>query len=771
MEVLKLFLSQFKSPVIIILLLAAAVAFLVGDRADAGIITVIVGISGSLGFWQEKGARDAVVKLLRLVQVTATVVRNGQDKEVPVGKVVAGDIVKLTAGDIIPGDCQLISAKDLFVDQAGLTGETFPVEKAVGDPVYLGTHVVSGQAQAKVITVGKQTKFGQTAARLAAREPETEFERGIRRFGYLLMTVTLILVLGIFAVNVWFARPVLESLLFALALAVGLTPELLPVVISINLAKGAKRMAAGKVIVKRLASIENFGSMNILCADKTGTLTEGKIQVEKVLGADGRESDAVWQLAFINSSFETGFHSPIDQAIRIHHPLDLSDFSKLDEIPYDFVRKRLSVLVQTKAGKLLITKGALANILEICPGANREKIKRLTDKYSRDGMRILAVASKKISQDKIDQADEQGLTFAGFLVLSDPVKDGVTQTLANLQKLGVGLKIITGDNQLVARALARKVGLDATKILTGQQITKMEEAALVAAAQTTQIFAQVEPNQKEQIILALRKGGNVVGFLGDGINDAPALHAADVGISVNTGVDVAKQAASIVLLHKDLHILKEGIVEGRRTFANTMKYIFMATSANFGNMFSMAGASLFLPFLPLLPGQILFLNLLTDFPEMTIASDNVDAIDLEAPRRWDISFIRRFMLIFGPLSSAFDYLTFALLLGFGVSVMQFRTGWFLESVISAAVIVLVIRSRKFFLSSRPSIYLLATTLLVVIAAHLAPYLLGPVFGFKPLPIFLVLAINTIIVGYMFAAQAVKSFFYARIMVQPGKPGR
>ncbi len=771
----ELFLSQFKSPVILILLFAAIVAFFVGDTSDAVIILTIVGISGTLSFWQEKGARDAAGKLLQLVQVTATVIRNKEEKEIVIDNLVLDDLVVLHAGDIIPGDGHVLEAKDLFVDEAALTGETYPVEKDSGGSVYMGTHVISGWARVQVTATGKETKFGQVAIRLAAQAPETEFEAGIRQFGQLLMVITLILVLAIFAINVFLSRPVLESFLFALALAVGLTPELLPVVVTLNLSKGAKKMAQGKVIVKRLSAIENFGSMNILCADKTGTLTEGKITVEKAIDADNYDSQNVWQLAFLNSSYESGFQSPIDEAIRQSKGFSISGFSKLDEIPYDFIRKRLSILVKNRDGQRLITKGAVPSILAVSSVVQqkdgktplsqaKEKLDKLTSYYGQQGKRLIAVAYKEIKNKKlITNDDESDMILAGFLVLSDPLKLGVTETVASLKKLGVALKIITGDSRLVAQFLAEKVGIEKAKILTGSEIARLSGDALSAQVTKTSVFAEVEPNQKERIILALRKRGNVVGFLGDGINDASALHSADVSISVNTGVDVAKEAASIILLRKDLHILKEGIIEGRKTFANTMKYIFLATSANFGNMFSMAGASLFLPFLPLLPKQILLLNLLTDFPEMTIASDNVDPSWTEKPKKWDIGFIRRFMLMFGPISSFFDFLTFASLLILRVGVRQFQTGWFLESVISATIIVLVVRSRKPFFQSRPGKLLFITTLIIVFVSHLMPYtFVGRLFGFQPLPLTLVLLIDFIVVLYVFAAEAAKKIFYAGV---------
>ena len=548
------------------------------------------------------------------------------------------------------------------------------------------------------------------------------------------MEVTLVLVVAIFAINVYLARPVLDAFLFSLALAVGLTPQLLPAIISVNLAHGAKRMAQAKVIVKRLASIENFGSMNVICSDKTGTLTEGSVRVQSALDVEGAPSDQVLLYAYLNACYETGFTNPIDEAIRTHRPFDLSGYRKADEIPYDFLRKRLSILVAHDETHLMVTKGALANVLAICTSvdtgggtlvdiaARRSRIQQHFEAFSHQGYRTLGVAYKPMgAESRISKDHEVGLTFLGFLVLFDPPKPNILETIVRLKHLGVSLKVITGDNHLVAAHVSQQMGLSPTPIITGPDLRELSDEALLTRVVDTDVFAEIEPNQKERIILALRKAGHVVGYLGDGINDASALHAADVGISVESAVDVAKEAADIVLLEKDLGVLVQGVREGRRTFANTLKYVFMATSANFGNMFSMAGVSLFLPFLPLLPKQILLTNLLTDVPEMAIATDTVDHEWVDSPRRWDIKAIRQFMMTFGLVSSVFDYLTFgALLFLLHATPEQFRTGWFLESVISASLIVLVIRSRKPFFKSRPSPYLLTATLLVMVVTLMVP---------------------------------------------------
>jgi Mg2+-importing ATPase len=781
--------GQFKSPIIIILLAATALALFLGDPADGVIILVIVLASGLLGFWQERSATNAVARLLAIVQIRSTVVRDGLKQDIPVEDVVPGDVVLLTAGDVLPGDCLIIESKDLFADEATLTGETYPVEKETGliaastvlsgrtNVLYMGTHVISGAATAVVVKTGSITEFGKISARLKLRPEETEFERGVKRFGYLLMEVTLILVLAIFGINVFFKRPIIEALLFSLALGVGLTPQLLPAIISINLSHGASRMAQKKVVVKRLASIENFGSMNVLCADKTGTLTEGIVRLDSALDTDGKDSDKVLLWAYLNSFYETGFTNPIDRAVLSGRKPDISGYEKLDEVPYDFIRKRLSVLVAKDGISTMVTKGALENVLKACstaeiPGGMLINIDTALDginsryeELSNRGFRILGIAYNKAGGLRvINRGDEKAMTFLGFLVFSDQLKEGISETVSRLKQAGVELKIISGDNRFASANVSRQVGLDGAKLLSGADISVMSDEALLRKVNEVDVFAQIEPNQKERLITALKKAGNVVGFIGDGINDASALHAADVGISVDTAVDVAKDTADIVLLEKDLRVLEDGIREGRMTFSNTLKYVFMATSANFGNMFSMAGASLIMPFLPLLPKQVLLTNLLTDLPEMTIASDNVDKEMVEKPRRWDIKFIRNFMLMFGLISSIFDFTTFAiLLLILHASPAQFRTGWFIESVISASVIVLVIRTRRLFLRSRPGKYLVLATLLVVAAVLIFPYIgMGRLFGFESLPAYFLLIVAIIVVVYAGFAEIAKYIFYKRM---------
>ncbi|MGE5401913.1 MAG: magnesium-translocating P-type ATPase [Ignavibacteriales bacterium] len=786
---LSLLLSQFKSPIILILLFATILSFFLHDPVDALIILLIVLISGLLGFWQEYSASNAVEKLLSIVQTKAAVLRDGTSVDISIEEIVPGDIVILNAGDIIPGDSLVLESNDLFVDEAVLTGETFPVEKTpVVLPVntelnqrtnslWMGTHVVNGIASVLIVRTGKDTELGKVSERLKLRPLETEFELGIRRFGYFLLEVTLMLVVCIFAINVYLVRPVLDSFLFSLALAVGLTPQLLPAIISINLSHGAKRMAEKKVIVKRLSSIENFGSMNVICSDKTGTLTEGIVQLQSALDIDGFPSDKVLLNAYINAFYQTGFQNPIDEAIRNYRSHDVSGYKKLKEIPYDFIRKRLSILVSHDNANLMVTKGALQNILAVCTKVEARdgtisdisslqvQIQKKFEEFSSNGFRTLGVAYRNIDTDSLFGKDQESdMTFSGFLVLFDPPKTNIINTIKNLRELGVTLKVITGDNHLVAANVGRQVGLNNAKILTGSELNQLSDTSLIKKVGEAEVFAEIEPNQKERIIIALKKAGNVVGYMGDGINDASAIHAADVGISVDSAVDVAKEAADIVLLEKDLGVLVQGVLEGRATFANTLKYVFMATSANFGNMFSMAGVSLILPFLPLLPKQILLTNLMTDFPEMTIATDSVDQEMISRPRRWDIKVIRKFMITFGIVSSLFDYLTFGLLfLILNATEIQFRTGWFVESVVSASLIVLIIRSREPAFKSRPGKYLLITTLSIAAITFSLPY--SPVvgiFGFARLPLSFILPIGLIVLLYIITAEIVKKIFYKRV---------
>ncbi len=782
-----LLLRQFSSPIVLILIVAATLSFALKDTTDGLIILGIILASGLLGFWQEHSGAQAVDRLLETVEPKSLVLRDDHETDLPTDELVPGDVVLLSAGSGIPADCILLEEHDLFVDEAALTGESYPVNKTPGtvaanaplsqrtNALFLGSHVISGSGRALVVHTGHNTQFGAISERLRLRPPETEFERGVRRFGYLLVEVTLVLVIAIFASNVYLHRPVLDSFLFALALAVGLTPQLLPGIISVNLARGARRMADQKVIVKRLAAIENFGSMNVLCSDKTGTLTEGRVRIHAALDAQGQQNPRVLLHACLNATYETAFKNPIDDALRSQEGVSLEGWHKLDEVPYDFNRKRLSVLARHDEQIWLITKGALDNVLSVCTtaessdGSTRpieeviDNINRLHEDLGKQGFRTLGVAVKAMdSPAAINRDSETDMTFCGLLALSDPPKPGIAATVAALATLGVQLKIITGDSVQVAEHVGSQVIPEALHVLTGPELRQLSDDALRVQACEANLFAAIEPNQKERIIRALKKAGHVVGYIGDGINDAPALHTADVSISVQGAVDVAKEAADIVLLEQDLAVLEAGVREGRRTFANTLKYVFMATSANFGNMFSMAGASLLLPFLPMLPKQILLTNLLTDLPELTIATDRVDADWLDRPHRWDISFIRRFMIAFGLVSSLFDYLTFGILIAIlHAGPDEFRTGWFVESVVSAALIVLVVRTRAPFIRSRPSTPLLMATLLVVGIAISMPYTpLGTLFSMTPLPAFFLAWLGVIVIAYIGTAEAVKRWFYA-----------
>jgi len=790
LNAIMLLLSQYKSPIILILIFAAILSFSLRDPTDALLILGIVFVSGLLGFWQERRAANSIDKLLAIVKTKTTVLRDGQQEEIATSEIVPGDIVILSAGANIPADCFILESKDLFINEATLTGETYPVEKTCvilppqtplaqrKNSLFMGTYVVSGTTKALVIRTGKETEFGRISERLKLKPPETEFEHGLRRFGYFLMEVTLLLVIAIFAVNVYLERHVLDAFLFSLALAVGLTPQLLPAIVSVNLAHGARRMSQKKVIVKRLASIENFGSMNVLCCDKTGTLTEGLVTLDSFMDADGDKNEKILLYSYLNSFFEKGFTTPMDEAIRKYKQFQIEDFQKLDEVPYDFIRKRLSVLVSSEDKKnIVITKGLVVNVLDICTKAEladgskadiqsfKERILKHFEELSDKGFRVLAIAYRNFSdKSQIDRQDETDMTFLGMLTFFDPVKQGLAETIEKLKQLGVSLKVITGDNKHVAAYIGQQIGLQKPNILTGSDLRQISDDAIIQQVNQVDIFAEVEPNQKERIVLAIRKSGNITGFMGDGINDASALHAADVSISVDSAVDVAKEAADFVLLDKDLAVLLEGVKEGRATFANTLKYVFMATSANFGNMFSMAGASLFLPFLPLLPKQILLVNLLTDLPEMAIATDSIDSELTEKPHKWDIKFIRRFMVVFGLLSSVFDFVTFAaFLLLLHASKEQLRTGWFLESVISAALIVLVVRTRRPFIKSAPGKYLFVATMTIVVIALLLP--ISPVaglFGFETLPITFLVFLFAVITLYIISAELIKRFFYKKV---------
>ncbi len=785
-----LFLAQFKNPLVLILVFAVALSTALGETTNALIILSILLLTGTLGFWQEYKADRAVKKLRALVHTMTTVKRNGVWEKVHLETIVPGDVVKLTACDLVPGDCLLISAKDLHVSEAALTGESFPVEKHAGDcpadapisrrpnAVFQGSNVVNGEAEALVVHTGSDTEFGEIAQSLEKAEDETAFEQGINRFGYLLMRITFLLAAGILVLNLFSHKPLVASILFALALAVGLAPELLPAIMVTTLSAGASRMAKQKVIVKKLAAIQNLGAVNILCSDKTGTLTTGEVQVHSTVGLSGQHSDKVRLFAWLNAFFETGFSNPLDEALRrdAEPKLGAEGYTKFDEVPYDFIRKRLSIVVEKDGQHLMLTKGALQNVLEVCTMSEAEDgslhpldevrpaILELFKKQSAEGFRTIGVAWKDVTGDPvINKDDEVGMTFLGFIFLFDPPKPGIVQAVQSLEKLGVTLKIITGDNRLAARHVADMLGLEHHTVLTGDRLRHITDEGLPAKAMKTDIFAEIEPHQKERLIRALRLGGNVVGYLGDGINDASALKAADAGVSVDSAVDVAKEASDMILLEKDLNVLRAGILEGRKTYLNTLKYIFITTSANFGNMFSLAGVSLFLPFLPLLPQQILLLNFLSDIPALGIAADRVDEEHLAKPKRWNVQLIRRFMTVFGLQSSIFDYLTFGLLLlVFKVDEAHFQTGWFVESCLTELFILLIVRTTRPAWRSRPSRFLVWASLFVAAAVLAIPYLpFGKIIGFDPLPPALLLGMVGIAVLYAVMAEVTKGRFFKK----------
>jgi Mg2+-importing ATPase len=788
---LLLFLTQFKSPLVLILVFAAVISIITGEWIDAAIVIAIIIASAFLGFIQEYNASNAVEKLRSQVRLKATVMRDGVPQTILSEEVVPGDVAVLSAGSIIPADAVVIQADDFFVNQAVLTGETFPVEKKAGQSagnaalvertncVYMGTNVRSGSARVLVCETGTNTAFGQIAEKLTLRPPETEFERGIRRFGNMLTQIMMVLVLVVFAINVILNKPPIDSLLFAVALAVGIAPELLPAIISITLSKGAQNMAKRGVIVRQLAAIENFGSMDVLCTDKTGTLTLGVVNLDGALDPQGNASERVFLYAYLNAKFQTGLANPLDESILKKAQPDIGRFIKTEEIPYDFVRKRLSIAVQdttlNSPTYTLITKGALDKVLEACTQVDdgsqivpldenhREALQAKFAGWSDQGFRVLGLATKQVApQLEYPVEEENGMTFAGFLLFFDPPKPDASKAITDLSSQGVTLKVITGDNRRVALHVAQNTGMQVTGVLTGAEMNQLDDEALWRRADHVNLFAEVDPNQKERIISALRKTGHVVGYMGDGINDAPALHAADVGISVDTAVDVAKEAADFVLLEQSLDVLRQGIDEGRRTFANTLKYVYTTTSANFGNMFSMAGLSLFLPFLPLLAKQILLNNFMSDFPAMTIAADAVDPEMVDKPRRWNVTYIRNFMVIFGLISSVFDYLTFGvLLLVLRASEDQFRTGWFIESLFTELFILLVVRTRRPLFKSKPGLWLWVSTLLVGVVTLILPYLpdVQPIFGFVPLPP-LMMGLLLLITGvYIAANEAAKRIFF------------
>jgi Mg2+-importing ATPase len=776
---------QLRSPLLLLLVFAAGASALGGEWVDATIVLTIVVATVLIGYSREYTAQAAAAALCARLQSRATVLRDGQLRQVATEDVVPGDVCLLAAGSLVPADARLFEASDFFVSEAVLTGESFPVQKQPGvaastaglarrtNCVFLGTNVRSGTARCLVAATGAATSFGAIAHRLTLRPPETEFDCGIRRFGGLLTVAMLTMTLLVFVAHVLRGRPAIETLLFSIALAVGLGPELLPAILSVNLARGARVMARRGVLVRRLNAIENLGSMDILCTDKTGTLTEGVVRLEGAYDARGEPSSRVLDLAACNAALEAGIASPLNDAIVAARAIDRASTQKLGEIPFDFVRKRVTVVVRAEGRATLITKGAFHHVLEICTTTADGRpidesvgsdLARCYENWTARGIRVVAVAVRDLEPAPIyHRNDEHDMIFVGFLTFLDQPKKGVKEALGGLAALGVSVKVITGDSGLVARHVGGLVGMSSANVLSGEQLDELHDEALWHAAEKTDMFVEVDPNQKERIILALKKMGHVVGFLGDGINDAPAMHAADTSLSVEHAVDVAREAADFVLLEQDLDVIRGGIEEGRRTFANTLKYVLTTMSANLGNMASMAVASLFLPFLPLTAGQILLNNLLSDVPAIGLADDSVDRELLDRPRRWDVRFIARFMVQFGALSSLFDLLTFgALLTMFRASPEVFRTAWFVESLLTELVVALVVRTRRPFYRSRPGRLLLRLTMAVIPIALAIPYLpFTYVFGFVPLPVAVVAGIGGITMLYVLATELQKQRFYRR----------
>jgi len=784
------YLSRFKNPLVIILLVASAVSAFTGELANFIIISCIVLLSVTLDFVQEYRANAAAEKLRQTVSLRAEVLRDGKQLDVAASEVVPGDVVVLSAGDLIPADGRVLEANDFCVKQALLTGEPYPVEKRPGvlaatasdlqeatNAVFMGTSVISGSARMLVVKTGTETAIGEIADSVSRPSEPTSFEIGTRRFGMLIMRLTVLMVMFVLLVNTFFHKPWLESFLFAVALAVGLTPELLPMVVSVTLSRGALRMARKHMIVKRLSAIQDLGSMDVLCTDKTGTLTEAKIRLERHVDAQGRPSERVLELAYFNSFFETGLKSPLDEAILAHQQIEIGAWKKIDEVPFDFERRRVSVLIDKGSARWLVVKGAPDEIVGLCThyeaeGAEQQRpldaaalaaIRLRQHALEEEGFRVLGIAWRPVPPDHPHAvvSDETELVLAGFAAFLDPPKESAASALAALERFGVAIKIVTGDSDLVTRHVCAELKIPVTGLLTGKEIAQMDDHALRARVETANLFCRVNPAQKERVIRALKARGHVVGYLGDGINDAPSLHSADVGLSVDSAVDVAKEAADMILLKHDLHVLHAGVVEGRRTFGNIMKYIMMGTSSNFGNMFSMAGAALFLPFLPMLPTQILLNNILYDVSEIPIPLDEVDAVEIHAPRVLDMNFVRNFMLVIGPVSSLFDFLTFYIML----VVLQadeklFQTGWFVESLCTQVLVIFIIRTRGNPLRSRAHPLLTLTSLSVVAGAVLLPFTpIGTYFGFVPPPARFYFILGAMVLVYLFVVELAKQAFY------------
>lgn len=784
------FMSRFRNPLVIILIVASGLSAVTGDIASFVIILSIVMLSMAMDFVQEVRAQNAVVALRQSVAVRATVHRDGSGCSLMMDQLVPGDIVDLIAGDLVPADSRLLASRDLFVNQALLTGESYPAEKLAGDSpsgnanpagasnsVFAGTSVISGTATIVVCRTGGTTALGHLATSLAEKPPDTAFVVGVRHFGLLIMRFTVLMVMFVLVVNISFQRSVLESLMFAAALAVGLTPELLPMIVTVTLARSAMTLAKRKVIVKRLSAIHDLGAMDVLCTDKTGTLTEARIKLVHVIDGHGAESADAFANAFINSRFESGMKSPLDEAILAAHPFDITGWEKLDEVPFDFERRRVSVLVERDAKRRLVVKGAPEDLLrlsdryktsdgkEIPIDSETRKIFEATlDALGAQGLRALGIASREVDDGHRTAVvgDETALVFSGFAVFLDPPKASAGGTIKALAAAGIAVKVLTGDNELVTRHVFMEIGVAVTGVLTGDALTNLSDEALLGQLPRINLFCRINPQQKHRILLALKRLGHVVGFLGDGINDAPALHAADVGISVDGAADVARAAADLILLDHDLSVVRDAVIEGRGAVENVSKYVLMGASSNFGNMFSMAGAALILPFLPMLPIQILLNNLIYNVSEISIPFDRVDPEAVALPVKWNIKLIQRFMLVFGPISSIFDFITFyALLHLFGVGAALFQTGWFIESMTTQILVVFCIRTRRWCFSSRPGRFLVAMSLLgITVAVSLAVLPIGKWFGFMSPPPLIFIYVIPVTIAYVALVEVTKKFFYS-----------
>lgn len=781
--------AQFRNPLTLLLVFALFLSAVMQEVRESAIIFGILWISAILSFLQERKANKAAEALRRMLVTRCRTWRDRQIVEIPSGEVVVGDIVLLEAGAIVPADALILESEDLYANESALTGESYPVEKFPGpcssdapvrarpNTVFRGTSIISGTAKVLAVVTGSDTELGRIETEISGMSGETAFERGIRQFGYMLMRIALLLAGAILVINIAIGKPALDSILFALALSVGLAPEMLPAIVTITLSAGARRLARQSVIVKRLASIQNLGAIDVLCADKTGTLTEGRITVRDCVSPAGEPSERVREYAFLNAAFETGYPNPMDAAIRAQCQSDISACAKYDEVPYDFLRKRLSIVVAREGRHLMITKGAVNNILEVCTtvqqtsGAilplapHQSSIQAAYAAFSRQGLRTLGVCIKDVTDDPlISKDDESDMVFAGFITLEDPPRPDAAAIIRQLADKQVTLKIITGDNSLIARHLADTLGIAVDRVVSGAELHALPDEELLRIIDEADLFAETEPSEKERIVRLLQKRGHVVGFVGDGINDAPALRAADVGLSVYQAADVARESADIILMANSLDVLSEGISEGRKTYLNTLKYIFITISANFGNMVSMAVASVFLPFLPLLPAQVLLTNFLSDIPALAIASDQVDHELLEKPRRWDNRLIRRFMVIFGLESSFFDIITFSTLIWiFAATPDLFRTAWFVESVITEILILLIIRTHRVIFRSPIGTALWVASCLAVVAILAIPYLPGLTpLGFTPIPPRVMMTILLIAGTYGLFAELTKRWLFRRM---------